>query len=278
MRERYTFRLLADAAEARLPPALGSRRGLARVVLADAGSSAFEQVRAALLDATAAKVPLLASWNVIRTYTDSELAAADLLLLTPTVTFEPAGEECGTRYDETSTCGPCGAGGRIAGYLHIKPGSIPLRASIAETIAGELVISRVLANRLASHGLHGFATAPVVDCAGDPVDAWVRPAFDEATLESTSATRWGHDPLATQPPVPPCPLGHIRGINLLSELRVDASALTGADVMLTTQYVGVRAGLLRPRRLIVLSAAAFRALAAAGPGSWRVEVVHVDQG
>jgi hypothetical protein len=45
--------------------------------------------------------PFFYGWDLYRRYTAKELAAAGLLLVLVRAVFEPAGEECGTQYDES---------------------------------------------------------------------------------------------------------------------------------------------------------------------------------
>jgi hypothetical protein len=45
---------------------------------------------------------LFSSWKISRRYSARELAAAKLLHLDVSAIFEPAGEECGTKYDNVT--------------------------------------------------------------------------------------------------------------------------------------------------------------------------------
>jgi hypothetical protein len=46
--------------------------------------------------------PFFYGWHIRRYYSEAEYQAADLFHLSTSSTFEPAGEECGTKYDETA--------------------------------------------------------------------------------------------------------------------------------------------------------------------------------
>jgi hypothetical protein len=70
-----------------------------------------------------------------------------------------------------------------------------------------------------------------------------------------------------------CPLCHTLGSNQLSQLRVVGDSWSQADFALTSQYVGVRRGLFRPRPMILLSRKAFEVLHAAGTPGVRMEPV-----
>jgi len=50
-----------------------------------------------------------------------------------------------------------------------------------------------------------------------------------------------------------CPLGHIPGLALLSELYVSKSLWDRSDFFCTREFVGIRRGALRPRPLIIVS-------------------------
>ena len=54
--------------------------------------------------------PFFYGWSLTYKYGAREIKAASLLRLKITSTFEPAGEECGTKYDESMACPHCGAG------------------------------------------------------------------------------------------------------------------------------------------------------------------------
>jgi hypothetical protein len=95
------------------------------------------------------------------------------------------------------------------------------------------------------------------------------------TVEVASETRFGENPFS-DPDVRPdrCPRGHVLGLNRLSELSV-AGSLRDADLAATTQFVGVRRGLLRPEPMLVASQR-FRELVQQAPLSgFVVEVAHV---
>ena len=79
-------------------------------------------------------------WEIKRKYSKKELEAATLLHLKIKTVFEPAGEECGTLYDETVSCEVCGANRKQISPLTLKHGSVP-KKDIARTIVGEVVVS-----------------------------------------------------------------------------------------------------------------------------------------
>jgi hypothetical protein len=100
------------------------------------------------------------------TDTDRELAAAQLFPVDVTNRFEPAGEACGTVYDEMAACPICQAGAQQIGLLVLNPRRIKRRWDIGATIADELVFSRRAVDLLRAEGITGVDFAPVEDISG----------------------------------------------------------------------------------------------------------------
>ena len=71
-----------------------------------------------------------------------EKASIFLLFIIPL--FEPAGEECGTKYDEAFACAQCSSGAKQVTDLFLDCRRIPKKKDAAVTFAGEIVVSRVL--------------------------------------------------------------------------------------------------------------------------------------
>src|SRR5688572_24665582 len=64
-------------------------------------------------------------WNITRSYSQNELQSAPLLRLIVTSVFEPAGEERGTRYNESTECPRCRSGGKQVSDLYLDWKRIP---------------------------------------------------------------------------------------------------------------------------------------------------------
>lgn len=152
MRETIEFRLFERTARELLPPDLGApivtRYSAAvggpfvRRVELPSGDPMLDRIAELHLDGRARGRPLIASWDIHRRYSPAELEAAEILLLWFHATFEPAGEECGTAYDESAACPVCLAGRRQAGPLRLELRSIP-KKDLARTIADEHVVGSV---------------------------------------------------------------------------------------------------------------------------------------
>jgi len=112
-------------------------------------------------------------WQINRHYTKRELGEASWFHLTALNYFEPAGEECGTCYDQSSACPKCGSGAEQLSDLILDLRKAPKKKDFASTIAGEWIVSQRLAEILLSSCLTGFELRPARHRAkyeDDPVD------------------------------------------------------------------------------------------------------------
>lgn len=276
-----------------------------------------------------------------RSYSKSEIVNACILHLDFTAVFEPAGEECGTTYDETTACHVCGAGRTQTSELVLDLRKVPRKKDIARTIADEWIVSQRLAEVLLRERATGFELHPVrhrgfyKDDSIDPraypagrelirraaswgisYDSWAYWVWvnlppqrelllrldeeHEATMRRRDARRPRRAPLWYQlivtssplPTLPPtqfgvdifdedaegryrCPLGHVAGLNLLSELWVDRGTWSRSDVSCTKELVGDRRGLLVPAPLLLISQRLRRLLESNGIKGYNVEVAHL---
>src|SRR5262249_22702448 len=96
-----------------------------------------------------------------RSYTRAELARARLFQLRINAVFEPAGEQCGTAYDDSTACQHCGAGRRQVSDLILDLRKVPTTKDIARTIADEWIVSQRFAQLLLDAEISGFELRPV---------------------------------------------------------------------------------------------------------------------
>lgn len=280
MREIAEFTVSEEFASMMFADDEGERRGtLFRKVKIDTKDPRFEQVGRLQRELRATKgKPFFYGWDVTRHPNRQEFEQAGLFLLKITAGFEPAGEECGTEYDETFACPRCGAGARQVGPLSIPVSRIPRGKDIAATIAGEVVISRRMAEILKLHEISGVALAPVLTGAKSRVESteWFQLSVTHSTAEITLPTRAGanlFDPdLAGEFR---CPLGHLLGLNLLSEVSISAASRGDADFVCSHQFVGMSRGLLRPERLILVSPKVGRLIKSEKIKGCRLEVAYL---
>lgn len=110
---------------------------------------------------------LFTGWIYHRRYSELELQSAECFRLGIAAVFEPAGEDCGTIYDELSGCPhifsgcqTCGVGGRQVSELFLDFRKIPKGKDIARTIADEWIVSQRLAELMVNARLSGFELRP----------------------------------------------------------------------------------------------------------------------
>jgi hypothetical protein len=226
------------------------------------------------------------SWILRRTYRPEELAAAELLEAYPTAVFEPPGEMTGTSYDETPACPICGAGRVQTTPLtldlrRMQPGrdidtqTIPRRKDIARTIAHEVVVSSRLAAILREYA--GAALGPVIDARSkQPSPDWFQLGTSGQAVEMVAPTQFGMNPFDfDEAGEYRCPLGHIAGLNVLSELTIARSSWSGADLVATRQLIGRRVGYLVPSPCYLVSQRLYQRLVAEGIKGFTFEVAHL---
>src|SRR5438093_1063727 len=110
MKETIDFRLPEDWARSELGDWGKSLSSLTRRLQLSTGDTRLINVREKISLELSRGHHIGYSAILRRSYTDTELAAAQLLSFFVTSVFEPAGEECGTVYDESTACPVCGAG------------------------------------------------------------------------------------------------------------------------------------------------------------------------
>jgi hypothetical protein len=195
VREEIDLRIPERNARGRLPDDVGERLGenVRRIQVA-MSDPLVEHLRRLDREFRARGDVFFTGWRIHRHYSRRELEDAELLHVWAKTMFEPAGEECGTVYDETEVCdhvfapeseidvagrrvlipaSTCGAGARQVTPLHLDARRIPRNVDFAETIAGERIVSQRLAECLTDGGLQGFTLPRVLHKAryqDDPVD------------------------------------------------------------------------------------------------------------
>jgi hypothetical protein len=192
--------------------------------------------------------------------------------------FEPAGEECGTQYDESSTCPRCGAGAQQVGPLFLDIKRIPKGKDFAKSIAGEVVISRRASELFVQHGITGVAFHPVRTKGAKSLELpnWSQLVIHSGDADIVPPTKAGIDPFNDDPKGEHrCIEGDTIGLNLLSEVSVAATSRGQADIVATRQFVGVRRGLLRPERIILISQKVRQLIEAEKLKGCEIEVAHL---
>lgn len=218
-------------------------------------------------------------WEIKRRYTKKELDAATLFHIKIKTTFEPAGEECGTIYDESVACDICGANRKQMSPLKLKQGSVP-KKDISKSIAGEIVVSEKFVEAFRRHGLKGAAFEPIVFDKGTSNSCQL--IASSPALELTTTTVAGINPFdlsdSSEGEIYKCPKGYTIGLNLISEPYVLKSpSINDYDFFATKQKIGVKRGLLRPESLYLCSTAFRKMVEEEKLSGLNFEIVHVEE-
>lgn len=221
--------------------------------------------------------PFYFGLDIRRRYSEKEIASASLSLLEITNRFEPAGEECGTAYDDGSACSICLSGARQLGPLILETRRMPKRHEISATIAEEVVFSHRAVSLLRREKISEIEFAPVVSRSGSAAGSreWYQPVIACDGAHLCSPTRVGDEPFDETAGSVACPRGDLAGLNLLSEVFIEKDSRGSDDIVSTRQFVGVRRGLLRPSRLILVSPKVRLILMAARVTGCRFDVAHL---
>lgn len=195
-----------------------------------------------------------------------------------TSVFEPSGEECGTSYDESTACSRCGAGAKQTTQLYLPEKRIPKSKDFSRTISGEIVVSRRVAELFARRGVMGAEFLPV--CFNKSASAeskdWFQLGISNACCEIVPPTRVGIDPFNDEAKGEfRCPFGDLIGLNMLSEVFVKKTSCREVDITFTRQFVGIRQGLLRPERIILVSQKVAQAIISENLKGVEFEVSHL---
>ncbi len=230
--------------------------------------------------------PHYSAWVHFR-YTKQELLEAEVLRLRITRVFEPEGGRCGTLFDETPACPHCGAGRVQASDLHLKldrkwqawprlPRSKHFQ--IARTIAEEMIVSRVLAERLTAEDLTGFSFGAVRGCEEKAKETthWKQFLVAGKAGRTVPPTEFGIMPFKSDEfGRYRCPKGHVSGLNLLSEVYVERRHWDRSDVTATENLFGARMGVLVPIPMILITQRFYRLLLDTGSKGFEVDVAHL---
>jgi hypothetical protein len=342
MKEYVEFRIPEKFAKRFLSPDQGLRLGdSVRKLTVAIEDPLYEQVRMIEEQQQKRGEFFFLGWQIKRRYSAEELAVAQLFELTIIAVFEPAGEECGTIYDDSTACKICGAGRNQISTLILDLRKAPKKKDFARTIADEWIISQRLAEILVDNKITGFELRQVQHKAryqDDPYDlkvvptgrkilnlaeaagisqsswefyVWLnRPELDEmiqhAVEEHAFLLERGDikkrlrlpvwyqlvitsQPLPTKSPtrfgIHPfdqdiegrfrCPLGHVNGQSLLSEVSVSSLYWDGSDINITDDMVGIRRGFLVPKPLLLISNRLWQVLEENDVKGYRVDVAHL---
>src|SRR6266705_2774563 len=105
MKETLELRVLEEHADLLFSPDEGKHLGSGvRLIVLPSSDSRLPQIVKLQRQLRRSRSFFFTAWSYSRKYSAQELASAECSRLTVTAVFEPAGEDCGTVYDESATC------------------------------------------------------------------------------------------------------------------------------------------------------------------------------
>lgn len=281
MRETFEFRIAEERARKFLEPGLGVllNDSLRKVVLP--GDDPRVQEIGNIERAQRRKGDLFFTyWHIHRKYTEEELQSAELLDLVIRSYFEPTGSMCGTGYDESAACPHCGAGAPMTTPLILNTRRAPKNKDIAQTIAGEVVVSPRFVAAFQEHGLRGAEFRPVLHQGRkgpQPSEDLYQLVVTTRPLKLAAKTVAGNNPFdLDERNEHRCPKGHLAGLNQISELYVQRASHDGSDICITDKLFGVRRGELRPEPRYLISPKLRDVLAEMKAKGYELEVAHFE--
>ncbi len=218
-------------------------------------------------------------WHIHRKYTEEEIESAELLDLVIRSYFEPTGSMCGTGYDESAACKHCGAGAPMTTPLILNTNRAPKNKDIAQTIAGEVVVSQRFVDAFREHGLSGAEFRPVLHKGrkGLLPSELYQLVVTSKPLKLTANTVAGNNPFnLDERNEHRCPKGHMAGLNQISELYVSRASHDGSDICVTDKLFGVRRGELRPEPRYLISPKLRDVLTEMKAKGFILEVAHFE--
>lgn len=278
MDERFEFRIDGELADQCLDPGVGRVYGdewdSVRRVLARRGDGIFERIGE--LDAQRRRTggAFFSSWSATRSFTKAEWESAVAVRWDVLRTFEPAGTSAGTDYDFSEACAWCDRGRRRRTALRLDPRSLPRgKIDAARTIGGEFVVSQRFRDLWTKSRFFGARMDALEDQGGVPIDGWYSLEATSVVEVASPPTLFGDDPWDPRDGRELCPLRHVGGRNVLTQLTVRDHPV--ADLSATDLAIGQRSGDLVPEPMLVLSKRAFELVEPSGLKLGTFEVARV---
>jgi len=105
---------------------------------------------------------------------------------------------------------------------------------------------------------------------------WCQLVIVSSSAEITAPTRLGIDPFdEDRGGEYRCTLGDLLGLNLVSEVSVRSSSIGEGDFVGSREFIGVRRGLLRPERIVLISPKVQRLIDSEKLKGCEIEVAHL---
>ena len=267
MKEEFTFRFYADDAAKYLGgAAIGTpiHPGFLRSIACHRGDEIWNRLAHAFEKSRADGVSMFASVSTRLIFSASEYAGADYFRLCANRMIEASFEEFGTEHSDGAMCSLCGAGTFAQPPLHLPTRFLKPSKAILETLGGELLVSRMVADALAAHRTPGVELDEVLPIGGaERKETWFRLRVTGGNVQLSRQTTASLVPFEIGwPNESTC--GHVVGYGVQSQVWIDRPAIAHGGFYSTHQHLGVRRGLLRPARIVIIGRDAFEVLSAIG--------------
>jgi hypothetical protein len=226
-------------------------------------------------------------WHGERRYSQAEFDQAEFFRckFMPRCYFEPAGEDCGTIYDESTACPYCGVGAKQISPLRLQINSIPKSVDCAVTIAEveHLFSNRLLAalNDSKITGLRSQKIEALSKKRANPLSViqWEQVFSEGPLVQLSPQTITGNQPQDyDEKNEYRCTCGHWCGLKVLSELHINRNDLPKSDFAMTFCHFGRRRGkgIIRQSPAIIVSQRFKKVFDAGGFKGLQFEIVRID--
>jgi predicted hydrocarbon binding protein len=223
-------------------------------------------------------------FHIRRYYSSKELENAEILRLIIAATFEPAGMDLGTLYEEI--CSKCG--------LRIQKSELILdlrkirrccgesydsKYDIAKTISyDEWVVSERFKRIVEENQITGCEFLPVRHYSkrAKNLPTVYQLKVTSSVGETAEQTKFGKNPFDLDPEGKfRCPEHNVSGLNIVSELYIKRENWDGSDIAITRNLIGGGAANAYPMPLIIISQKFYRLLKENKMKGFKVEVAHL---
>lgn len=222
---------------------------------------------------------LITSWIIRRFYSKSEIERAEIFTLRFRHSINCAGEQFGTTYDRSSACIFCGFRRKQTSSLRLGCKCRP-RPDVTTTLAAdEILVSDFLTSLTKAGETVGAELLPIEWTGKCPsLESWRQLKITSQPIRvDRNKTVFGESPFERpNGNRTACPLGHIAGLNMLSELHCLRNSYDGSYFAATDIAVGSASGLLVPAPVIIVSGQFGRKLMTARVRGVEFEVAYLE--
>lgn len=217
-----------------------------------------------------------------RHYTKKELEKAELFQVFTRANpiFEPCSEiyDDPVIYDETNACKHCGIGREQIADLVLAMYKASKNRDVTRTITHEWAISKRFADLMKQNKITGYKLRPIRNKKGVANNDWFHLVITSPPVPVAPETRFGIDEFNKDKKEEKeyiCPEGHVKGLNLLSEVFVPREKWHGMDIGRTLECSGKKMGYLMPHPAILASPRLLRIMKENKINGFQFEVAYL---